>query len=409
MAKPCRYQLPGQDTWMSEQELMQKLNDGLLDKFMSDNNIAVRNFKFTPNQDLASKFRAPQAEVTPAPVAEIPQAEVKPTETPKSEETNILTLDELKDYKKRLEEKKAEKLNWTPKKEAILKRVNKAIDQKESKEAPVAETETPTTKTTTQPVETKTSFFEKKSPIDEELDRAIIDMENIQEEIDIEKDNIREEKERIKEEKAKVRASKMSRAEKQDKLEDLDAELQDYIDNAEGTIENLQSDLKAAKSDVKKIENRKAKTETKSEPATKPTTQPAVEPVAEVKEGVQELFESNPELAAIGTQEQYSQYLDAIFPDSKVKDIVYHGSNYKFDTFEKRVNPQNKYKNSYKAGWFFAKDKNTAKAYIDNKISAKISNFLGISKDKNPTIYPVILDIKNPIIEDRKKRKRYWF
>jgi hypothetical protein len=59
MAKPCRYQLPGQDTWMSEQELMQKLNDGLLDKFMSDNNIAVRNFKFTPNQDLASKFRTP--------------------------------------------------------------------------------------------------------------------------------------------------------------------------------------------------------------------------------------------------------------------------------------------------------------------------------------------------------------
>lgn len=44
-----------------------------------------------------------------------------------------------------------------------------------------------------------------------------------------------------------------------------------------------------------------------------------------VKEGVEELFESNPELATIGTQEQYSQYLDSIFPDSKVKDIVYRG------------------------------------------------------------------------------------
>lgn len=77
MAKPCRYQLPGQDTWMSEQELMQKLNDGLLDKFMSDNNIAVRNFKFTPNQDLASKFRTP--------VETAPVAETKAEETPQAE------------------------------------------------------------------------------------------------------------------------------------------------------------------------------------------------------------------------------------------------------------------------------------------------------------------------------------
>ena len=41
-----------------------------------------------------------------------------------------------------------------------------------------------------------------------------------------------------------------------------------------------------------------------------------------VKEGVEDLFESNPELANIGTQTQYSQYLDTIFPDSKVKDIL---------------------------------------------------------------------------------------
>jgi hypothetical protein len=52
------------------------------------------------------------------------------------------------------------------------------------------------------------------------------------------------------------------------------------------------------------------------QPSTQPTT---------VKEGVSELFESNPELASIGTSEQYSQYLDTIFPDSKVKDIVYRG------------------------------------------------------------------------------------
>jgi hypothetical protein len=38
-------------------------------------------------------------------------------------------------------------------------------------------------------------------------------------------------------------------------------------------------------------------------------------------------FDSNPELASIGTPEQYSQYLDTIFPDSQVKDIYQHSSN----------------------------------------------------------------------------------
>ena len=54
-----------------------------------------------------------------------------------------------------------------------------------------------------------------------------------------------------------------------------------------------------------------------------------------IKPGVEEVFEVNPELAEIGTQEQYSQYLDTIFPDSKVKDIVYHGSESKIKKFNK--------------------------------------------------------------------------
>jgi len=45
-----------------------------------------------------------------------------------------------------------------------------------------------------------------------------------------------------------------------------------------------------------------------------------------LKEGVDFTFEQNPKLASIGSKEQYSQYLDTIFPNSKVKNIVYHGS-----------------------------------------------------------------------------------
>ena len=58
--------------------------------------------------------------------------------------------------------------------------------------------------------------------------------------------------------------------------------------------------------------------------------------VIEVKPGVEELFESNPELANIGTQQQYSAYLNTIFPDSKVKGIVYRGSE---NGIEKEENP----------------------------------------------------------------------
>ena len=42
---------------------------------------------------------------------------------------------------------------------------------------------------------------------------------------------------------------------------------------------------------------------------------------------IQEVFNENPELANIGTIEQYSQYLSTIFPNSKVKNIVYRGGN----------------------------------------------------------------------------------
>jgi hypothetical protein len=70
-----------------------------------------------------------------------------------------------------------------------------------------------------------------------------------------------------------------------------------------------------------------------------------------IKEGVSELFESNPELANIGTQEQYSQYLDTIFPDSKVKDIVVHLSRVpNIEKFKINDNTQGNFINSQVLG-----------------------------------------------------------
>lgn len=41
---------------------------------------------------------------------------------------------------------------------------------------------------------------------------------------------------------------------------------------------------------------------------------------------IQEVFNSNSELSKVGDVFSYAIYLDTIFPDSKVKDIVYHGN-----------------------------------------------------------------------------------
>jgi hypothetical protein len=69
-----------------------------------------------------------------------------------------------------------------------------------------------------------------------------------------------------------------------------------------------------------------------------------------VKSGVQELFDSNPGLSDVGTPQQYSQYLDSIFPDSQVKDIVYHGTKQKFEKFGTKYG-------------FFTSSKATAESY----------------------------------------------
>lgn len=53
-----------------------------------------------------------------------------------------------------------------------------------------------------------------------------------------------------------------------------------------------------------------------------------------IKEGVDFVFEQNPELSKIGTEKQYSQYLKTIFPDSQLKDIMYHTSTTKRTSFK---------------------------------------------------------------------------
>ena len=94
-----------------------------------------------------------------------------------------------------------------------------------------------------------------------------------------------------------------------------------------------------------------------------------------VKEDVQELFDSNPELATIGTSKQYSQYLDTIFPNSQVKGINYHGTEYqqKFEKFNSKLSGTQTAEGLQTPGFWFTYDKDFAEDFGNNIISVLLN------------------------------------
>ena len=86
---------------------------------------------------------------------------------------------------------------------------------------------------------------------------------------------------------------------------------------------------------VNGINNNKELVKNSLETQLKPITKNAVrKSTGIIKNGVSGVFQDYPELSKIGTLEQYSKYLDTVFPESEAKDIVYHGTNHSFDTFK---------------------------------------------------------------------------
>ena len=117
---------------------------------------------------------------------------------------------------------------------------------------------------------------------------------------------------------------------------------------------------------------------------------------APIKPGVQELFNTNPELASVGTPEQYSAYIDSIFPESKVKDVLYHGSPIKgLQEIKRGTDNQGKMYTS-KYGITFTNNDLTASIY-----AGQISLDPNIEDDPDiGQVYPVLLNLKNFATED---------
>lgn len=103
------------------------------------------------------------------------------------------------------------------------------------------------------------------------------------------------------------------------------------------------------------------------------------------KEGLEFAYYSNPELATIGSKEQYNEYIRTIFPNSKTPNIYYHGGRKGIETFKTPKDfdfKKNKgvHSGTKDYGIYFTGDKSIAKTYSR-----------GYNKSERQ-IYPVLLD-----------------
>lgn len=97
---------------------------------------------------------------------------------------------------------------------------------------------------------------------------------------------------------------------------------------------------------------------------------------------INEVFKNNPEISILfkNNKKLYQEYLNSIFPDSKVKEIVWHGTDSKIEKydFNKEANRHTSDITDKKVA-SFTKDKYEAEFYA--------------KKTKNPIVVAAVLDV----------------
>lgn len=101
-------------------------------------------------------------------------------------------------------------------------------------------------------------------------------------------------------------------------------------------------------------------------------------------EEIDDILRSNKELSNIGTPKEYSQYLGTVFPDSKVKDIVYHGSDTKIQKFDKSKIGSGAGR-LLGDGFYFTNDKESIPFYVED-----------VAGKKHTHTVAAILNLRNP-------------
>jgi hypothetical protein len=110
--------------------------------------------------------------------------------------------------------------------------------------------------------------------------------------------------------------------------------------------------------------NTKNKINAKAEQPTQQTSE--VELNKWKRKDIEDLFDENPSLKKIGSVEEYNAYLKSVFPNSKVDYFLYHGTDVKFDVFDKSTQNKNTDPNFISEGFWFARTKEQARDFGSN-------------------------------------------
>ncbi len=110
-----------------------------------------------------------------------------------------------------------------------------------------------------------------------------------------------------------------------------------------------------------------------------------------IKEGVDFVFEQNPELATIGSREEYSEYLQSIFPETKFGSIIFHNTSETFENFDRQFISKGNV--SFGEGFYFTDKIDNHKGFrgSDKTISAVVNLqriFIDSNEDKKQRELP---------------------
>lgn len=106
---------------------------------------------------------------------------------------------------------------------------------------------------------------------------------------------------------------------------------------------------------------------------------------------LESVYKEYKSISDIGSLEDYSEYVNGIFPESKFKNVFFHGSKSKevFDVSDWNINFDDKSAKNLGQGYYFTPEKDKAERYI------------GRSDGKyDGTMIYSVLDIKKPIYTD---------
>jgi len=115
----------------------------------------------------------------------------------------------------------------------------------------------------------------------------------------------------------------------------------------------------------------------------------------EVTSRVSSIYNQNQEISNIGTTEQYQEYLSQIFPQSQLKDVVYHGTKRDFEDFDTTQigteSDRNKTIGDFGQGFYFTDNFFKAEGYSIN-----------MDTGRKGAVKNVILNITNPLYRNSK-------